>query len=142
MWIIHKSSGEGGMIRACGPHPFGVAGKAVAPAVLGSNRRLLTKTALITNIKWPKMGHLIFGGEGGIRTLDGLLTHTPLAGERLQPLGHLSKLLFFSILHKADTGRHHSGLSPLWGRRRCATTLSRTRDARLEPSMGFYPILP
>ncbi len=30
------------------------------------------------------------GGEGGIRTLDGLLTHTPLAGERLQPLGHLS----------------------------------------------------
>ncbi len=30
------------------------------------------------------------GGEGGIRTLDALLTHTPLAGERLQPLGHLS----------------------------------------------------
>ena len=30
------------------------------------------------------------GGEGGIRTLDGLSTHTPLAGERLQPLGHLS----------------------------------------------------
>ena len=32
----------------------------------------------------------LYGGEGGIRTLDGLLTHTPLAGERLQPLGHLS----------------------------------------------------
>ncbi len=30
------------------------------------------------------------GGEGGIRTLDGL-PHTPLAGERLQPLGHLSR---------------------------------------------------
>ncbi len=30
------------------------------------------------------------GGEGGIRTLDGLLTHTPLAGARLRPLGHLS----------------------------------------------------
>ena len=30
------------------------------------------------------------GGEGGIRTLDELSTHTPLAGERLQPLGHLS----------------------------------------------------
>ena len=30
------------------------------------------------------------GGEEGIRTLDALLTHTPLAGERLQPLGHLS----------------------------------------------------
>ncbi len=26
------------------------------------------------------------GGERGIRTLDGLLTHTPLAGERLRPL--------------------------------------------------------
>ena len=34
-------------------------------------------------------GH-VYGGEGGIRTLDGRLTHTPLAGERLQPLGHLS----------------------------------------------------
>ena len=31
------------------------------------------------------------GGEGGIRTLDECLTHTPLAGERLQPLGHLSE---------------------------------------------------
>ena len=30
------------------------------------------------------------GGEGGIRTLDGILSHTPLAGERLRPLGHLS----------------------------------------------------
>ena len=34
------------------------------------------------------------GGEGGIRTLDGLLTHTPLAGERLRPLGHLSSSYF------------------------------------------------
>ena len=31
------------------------------------------------------------GGEGGIRTLDTRLTYTPLAGERLQPLGHLSE---------------------------------------------------
>jgi hypothetical protein len=31
-----------------------------------------------------------FGGERGIRTLDELSTHTPLAGERLRPLGHLS----------------------------------------------------
>ena len=30
------------------------------------------------------------GGDGGIRTLDTLLTYTPLAGERLQPLGHVS----------------------------------------------------
>ena len=37
-----------------------------------------------------------FGGERGIRTLDALLEHTPLAGVRLQPLGHLS-LLVYSI---------------------------------------------
>ena len=30
------------------------------------------------------------GGERGIRTLEGLLTLTPLAGVRLRPLGHLS----------------------------------------------------
>ena len=30
------------------------------------------------------------GGEEGIRTLDAGLPHTPLAGERLRPLGHLS----------------------------------------------------
>jgi hypothetical protein len=42
----------------------------------GENRVLLTET--------------LYGGERGIRTLDGLLTHTPLAGERLRPLGHLS----------------------------------------------------
>ena len=33
-----------------------------------------------------------FGGERGIRTLEGLLTLTPLAGVRLRPLGHLSAL--------------------------------------------------
>ena len=33
---------------------------------------------------------VVSAGNIGIRTLDGLLTHTPLAGERLQPLGHLS----------------------------------------------------
>jgi len=32
----------------------------------------------------------IIGGERGIRTLEGLLTLTPLAGVRLRPLGHLS----------------------------------------------------
>jgi hypothetical protein len=35
------------------------------------------------------------GGEGGIRTLEGLLTLTPLAGERFRPLSHLS---VYSIL--------------------------------------------
>ena len=36
------------------------------------------------------MGNQNDGGEDGIRTHDTLLTYTPLAGERLRPLGHLS----------------------------------------------------
>ena len=55
------------------------------------------------------------GGEGGIRTLDGLLTHTPLAGERLQPLGHLSVNRFFPPVFKArKTGmqKHTGSLIP------------------------------
>ncbi len=37
-----------------------------------------------------KAGFFVSGGEGGIRTLDTGLGYTPLAGERLQPLGHLT----------------------------------------------------
>ena len=38
-----------------------------------------------------KFDFLDCGGERGIRTPDGVFDlHTPLAGERLQPLGHLS----------------------------------------------------
>ena len=52
--------------------------------------KILPLLCLITK-KGPRCGpFFVIGGEGGIRTLDGLLTHTPLAGERLQPLGHLS----------------------------------------------------
>ena len=40
------------------------------------------------------IGALMIGGERGIRTLDTLLTYTPLAGARLQPLGHFSINLF------------------------------------------------
>ena|GEM_PF-2921441 len=36
------------------------------------------------------MDNIVNGGEEGIRTLEKLLTSTPLAGERLRPLGHLS----------------------------------------------------
>ena len=38
---------------------------------------------------WDALG-LIFGGEGGIRTRGGLLTHTRFPGVRLKPLIHLS----------------------------------------------------
>ena len=37
------------------------------------------------------------GGEGGIRTLDRGLAYTPLAGERLQPLGQLSVTRFWAF---------------------------------------------
>ena len=50
------------------------------------------------NLNNPKTRHKAglwdYGGEGGIRTLDRGLAYTPLAGERLQPLGHLTVLLF------------------------------------------------
>ena len=37
------------------------------------------------------------GGERGIRTLDALLAHTPLAGEHLRPLGQLSFVNNYSL---------------------------------------------
>jgi hypothetical protein len=46
-------------------------------------------------------GRVFFGGERGIRTLDEILSHTPLAGERLRPLGHLSKRWNWIIAGKA-----------------------------------------
>ena len=48
-----------------------------------------------------KRAHNNSGGEGGIRTLEGLLTLTPLAGERFQPLSHLSE----SVFSHANSGK-------------------------------------
>ena len=63
------------------------------------------------------------GGWGGIRTLDGLLTHTPLAGERLQPLGHPSLM----------SGEDRPLLPPI----RAFAALSKTpRFQRLIPDWG------
>ena len=41
---------------------------------------------------------IIYGGERGIRTLDTLLTYTPLAGARLQPLGHFSVCFSWGLI--------------------------------------------
>ena len=41
-------------------------------------------------LPWNPHKCLTFGGERGIRTLDRILSYTPLAGARLRPLGHLS----------------------------------------------------
>ncbi len=37
------------------------------------------------------------GGERGIRTLDRGLPYTPLAGERFQPLSHLSGIVYSKV---------------------------------------------
>ena len=44
---------------------------------------------------WLKKGKVLFvnGGEGGIRTLGTLFTHTRFPGVHLRPLGHLSQLI-------------------------------------------------
>ena len=67
---------------------------------LGASHNGLYQTNLFVRYKKTpqKRGFFVSGGEGGIRTLDGLLTHTPLAGERLQPLGHLSKTCHFNFV--------------------------------------------
>ena len=55
-------------------------------------RRFLnsSKLAFPTLVKTLGYNKKRDGGEGGIRTLDTLLRCTPLAGERLRPLGHLT----------------------------------------------------
>ena len=58
--------------------------------------RILSRMAKFTK-RMP-----LYGGEGGIRTLDGISPHTPLAGERLQPLGHLSIIMARSTYAKYD----------------------------------------
>lgn len=45
-------------------------------------------------------------GERGIRTLDEMMSHTPLAGERLQPLGHLSISLILTFLMRSCNSIH------------------------------------
>ena len=41
-------------------------------------------------LSYGRVVWLCSGGEGGIRTLEGVLALTPLAGERFRPLSHLS----------------------------------------------------
>ncbi len=96
VWI--PIGGEGGMIRAArsplrGRHA-GVQRRRGAAArrtplfdISGSNPRC---DAVVVSCAEAIVVWIPIGGEGGIRTLDGLLTHTPLAGARLRPLGHLS----------------------------------------------------
>jgi hypothetical protein len=57
-----------------------------------SRQHTLENTSVTGLFRSPmNYGEQRVGGWGGIRTHEGLLTLTPLAGERLQPLGHPSK---------------------------------------------------
>ena len=133
--------GERGIIRACGPHPFGAAVAALrrsfAPAVLKSNHRALTKASYhLINKKAPDGALLFIGGERGIRTLD-TLPYTHFPGVLLQPLGHLSRFLTSANLYTSVFPHMRSpracslfdcfAVSPLRGRRRYAPTFFRLR---------------
>ena len=68
---------------------FGVA----VPALLVEPENLSTLLSLINKKTQRKAGFSIYGGEGGIRTLEAFrLTHFP--GVLLRPLGHLTSKLF------------------------------------------------
>ena len=51
---------------------------------------MMRVSAVIGDYKHYRMQSAADGGEDGIRTHEALLEPTPLAGERLRPLGHLS----------------------------------------------------
>jgi hypothetical protein len=80
----------------------GIAGLRPLTASRFALRRL---TLLVEPVNWIHLGFesllsnshaamlqglFLFGGEGGIRTLDTLLTYTHFPGVLLQPLGHFS----------------------------------------------------
>jgi hypothetical protein len=56
----------------------------------GHDGRSNPRSRVLTSGRTPTHSLASTGGERGIRTLEGLLTLTPLAGVRLRPLGHLS----------------------------------------------------
>jgi hypothetical protein len=79
-----ENSGAPGEIRTPG---LLVRSQALYPAELRAHIGKSTAQTKPSAILSPSVP---IGGEGGIRTLEGLLTLTPLAGARLRPLGHLS----------------------------------------------------
>jgi hypothetical protein len=104
---VLESGGERGITRRYAPRPFGAALRVLTKPTtqafhhLGTNHNASPNTYPTGVIPFRRFsspgtpaaeGFLmpIYGGERGIRTLEGLLTLTPLAGVRLRPLGHLS----------------------------------------------------
>ena len=85
-----------GELTQRGATPVGFASKLCSAQSL-SNQRIRPYRPLPKTKKGPCGTLRVFGGEGGIRTLDTLLTYTPLAGERLQPLGHFSRFCLLRL---------------------------------------------
>ena len=136
-----------GLLRRClrpaGRHHCVLAlSRAVA---LGSNRRGFSPSKFLKTQKSP-LKRRQFGGEGGIRTLDTLLTYTPLAGERLQPLGHFTvnfySLVFLSFVIGAPRSRVAAKLSLLVSSR---SPFGRPRLKSCQPlghfTVNFYSLV-
>ena len=112
-----------------------------------------------TGVYWTLLEFLglFLGGERGIRTLDRILSYTPLAGARLRPLGHLSiirsnnfnYIRLFIYLHRVVEGalriilrwlrRDHSAIYP--------TSTTSIWEARISHSgrqadLGGFPAFP
>src|ERR1700733_6119248 len=77
------------------------------------------------------------GGERGIRTLEGLLTLTPLAGVRLRPLGHLSARGAAMIRKAPPAGKSASDRLPQAISR--ARTNSCTDSSAASSASGLLP---
>ena len=54
----------------------------------------------------------MYGGERGIRTLEGVLALTPLAGERFRPLSHLSEICWSSANQDSNCAFAGSASAP------------------------------
>ncbi len=83
------------------------------------------------------------GGEGGIRTHEGRLTLTPLAGERLQPLGHLSaRLESAGTLWFFDRGRKPQNAVQRRTAREHAAKAAHSRHRSVSVPFSFRERLP
>jgi hypothetical protein len=150
-----QTGGEGGITRRSAPRPSGrrrFAAAFPAPASPAPGRTLFLggfePANLDLSTDTPSGHRLKDGGEGGIRTLEGLLTLTPLAGERFRPLSHLSVLCILADLLSfcPTAGRDYS--SPLAprpsGQHRFATLLASmpaaSRDRTLEGLLTLTPL--
>ena len=89
--------------------PGGAAVQNGCPAVL-SNRRNCEKPDFPQNKKTPHKGaFFILAEKEGFEPSMGVKAHTPLAGEPLRPLGHLSKKLLHRVI--PDLPKKRSSLS-------------------------------